>query len=157
MNNSPEEKNLPEASEQTVSEDIEKIKALKSRTKTADSDGEKAPKTTAFVDPYDSKHSKERRRHPKRHTFLVAMIIYVSIAFLIIGTAMCIGWKYAPLAAEASPDRFVDSLASTTTADGWRQHLRIQLPKTYPEYEDASKLAYEVLSPAFNVGKVTYL
>lgn len=157
MNNSPEEKNIPEVSEQTVSENIEKIKELKSRAKTAEADGAKAPKNTAFVNPYDPKHSKERRRHPKRHTFLVAMIIYVSIAFLIIGTAVCIGWKYAPLAAEASPDRFVDSLASTTTADGWRQHLRIQLPKTYPEYEDASKLAYEVLSPAFNVGKVTYI
>lgn len=157
MNNSPEEKKLPEASEPTVNEDIEKIKEIKNRAKASESDGAKAPKTTAFVDPYDPKRSKERRRHPKRHTFLVAMIIYVSVAFLIIGTAVCIGWKYAPLAYESSPDRFVESLASTTTADGWRQHLRIQLPKTYPNYEDSSKLAYEVLSPAFNVGEVTYI
>ena len=108
-------------------------------------------------DIYDPRRAKERRRHPKKHAFLTGMIIYFSIMLLIIGTAVCIGWRYAPLISNSSPDKYVESLTATTTPEGWRQQLRIHLPKNYAPYEDASNLAYEVLSPALNLGNITYI
>lgn len=159
MNNLPEEKNITTDSEQKMNDkNFEKIKEIKKRSKAAgESSTDKKAKITRAADKYDPERFKGRRRHPRNRFFLKSMIIYVSIAFLIIGAAACIGWKYAPLLYGSSPDKFVESFTSTTTQDGWKQHLRIQLPNTYPKYEDAALLAYEVLSPEFNVGEVTYI
>lgn len=104
---------------------------------------------------YDT--ARVRRRKPKRHRFLIAMLIYVAAAILVIGTLTCIGWKYVGLRAEASADTFVNDLVINTNEEGWRQLLLQQFPNTYSGCEDGEKLAEEILAPNFKVGKVTWL
>lgn len=103
---------------------------------------------------YDA--SRVRRRKPKRYRFLIAMIIYAAAALLIIGTLTCIGWKYVSLRQDAAADTFVNDLVINTDTDSWRQLLDDYFPKSYVGCEDGEKLAKDILSPNFTVGKVTF-
>ena len=103
---------------------------------------------------YDT--NRVRRRKPKRHRFLIAMLIYAAAALLIIGTLTCIGWKYVSLRQDAAADTFVNDLVINTDTDGWRRLLDEYFPKSYIGCEDGKKLAKEILAPNFTVGKVTF-
>lgn len=104
---------------------------------------------------YDT--AKVRRRKPKRHRFLTAMLIYAAAAILIIGTLTCVGWKYIGLRTDDSAETFINDLVLNTDNDGWRQLLRQYFDETYTGCDDGEKLAEEVIAPDFSVGKVTFL
>ncbi len=98
-----------------------------------------------------------RRRRPHANALLKGLLIYFSIALLIIGILVIVSWRLAEIREDGRAEGYIDSFIASTDAEGWKQQLRLNLTKTYPAYEDASKLAYDVLSPALELGEITYL
>ncbi len=98
-----------------------------------------------------------RRRHPKRHVFLKGMIIYSAIVVILIAVLLCIGWKYASLRDDALPERMIELMISRKDKEYWIDLLKNELPRTYPEYEDGTRLANEVLADIYDIGDLTYI
>lgn len=101
--------------------------------------------------------TKDRRRKPKKQRFLRGMLIYVAIFLLVIGAFVAVAWRYAEMWETHRAEYFMDGLVLSSDRADWQQMLRRHLPDTYPEYEDGSALAYDILSPALSVGKVSYI
>ncbi len=99
----------------------------------------------------------ERRRHPKANGLLKALIVYFCIGFLIVSSLTVVFWRFIEINQAGKAEVFVENFIGEKDIEAWRQQLRLNLPKTYPAYEDASKLAYDVLSPALELGEITYL
>ncbi len=99
----------------------------------------------------------ERRRRPKANTLLKALIVYFCIGFLIVSSLTVVFWRFIEINEAGKAEIFVENFIKEKDLEAWRQQLRLNLPKTYPAYEDASKLAYDVLSPALELGEITYL
>lgn len=140
-------KNLPE--------NIGKEKNITSMSETSGSKGDVQSGIGIGLDA--GFNGRERRRKPRSHGFLKAMIAYFCISFLLVGTVSVLAWRYAEIEERGSAEKFVEAYIAGKDNAAWQQQLRLNLPRTYPEYEDASRLAYEVLSPALNVGEITYL
>ncbi len=102
-------------------------------------------------------YEKARRRSPKPRRFTRFIILFSVIALAVVAALAAVAWAAAGIASEASATAFMDDLVSTTDQDGWRRLVRMWLPASYPEYEDSSRLAGEVIAPAFRAGKVTWL
>ncbi|MBO7376660.1 MAG: hypothetical protein J6V01_06100, partial [Clostridia bacterium] len=102
-------------------------------------------------------YEKVRRRSPRRRRFTRFAFVFSLVSLLLIAIGAVVGWVAAGIWASSSADAFMDDLTASTDNDGWRRLLRLWLPESYPEYEDARRLAGEVLSPAFVTGKVTKL
>ena len=101
-------------------------------------------------------NKRARRRKPKRNRFLKAVTVFASVLILLAAAGAVVFWNFLKLYSVHSPDVFVENLVSHTDRDGWRQLLRQYLPGTYPDYEKSAELAYGVLAPQFDVGKVTW-
>ena len=99
----------------------------------------------------------EKRRRPKANELLKALIVYFCVAFLAVSSLTVVFWRFVEISEARRADVFVESFIAETDIDSWRQQLRLNLPKTYPGYEDASRLAYDILSPALELGEITYL
>ena len=99
----------------------------------------------------------DKRRRPRINALLKALILYFCIGFLAVSSLTVVFWRVMELKEASRAEIFVESFISEKDIEAWRQQLRLNLPKTYPEYEDASKLAYDVLSPALELGEITYL
>ena len=140
-------KNLPE--------DIGRDKNIVSMSETAGERGDVMSKIGIGLDAHFE--GGERRRHPKSHGLLKGLLAYFSAALLIIGILIVVSWRFAEIREGSRAELFVDNFIAESDISAWQQQLRLNLPKTYPEYEDASKLAYDVLSPALELGKITYL
>ncbi len=145
MNELP--KNLPE--------DIGREKNIISMSETAGSRGDVQSKIGIGLDAQFEGNS--RRRRPRANGLIKGLLIYFSAALLIIGIFTVVSWRLAEIREDARAEVFIEELLATTDMDGWKQQLRLNLPKTYPAYEDSSKLAYDVLSPVLELGKITYL
>ena len=98
-----------------------------------------------------------RRRHPKSGGLLKALIVYFCIGFLLVSSLTVAFWRYVEISEAGAASVFVENYIAEKDIEAWRQQLRLNLPNTYPDYEDASRLAYEVLSPALELGEITYL
>lgn len=140
-------KNLPE--------DIGRDKNIVSMSETAGERGDVMSKIGIGLDAHFD--GKERRRHPKSHGLLKGLLTYFSAAILVIGILVVVSWRFSEIREGSRAELFVDDLIAECDLSDWQQHLRLNLPNTYPDYEDASKLAYDVLSPALELGKITYL
>ena len=140
-------KNLPE--------DIGRDKNIVSMSETAGERGDVMSKIGIGLDA--NFEGGERRRHPKSHGLLKGLLAYFSAALLVIGILVVVSWRFAEIREGSRAELFVDNFIAESDLSVWQQQLRLNLPKTYPEYEDASKLAYDVLSPALELGKITYL
>ncbi len=101
--------------------------------------------------------SSGRRRHPKANALAKGLLIGFCAALLIVGILIVVSWRLAEIREEGREEVFVESFIASNDADSWKQHLRLNLGKTYPAYENASKLAYDILSPALDLGEITYL
>ena len=101
--------------------------------------------------------TRKRRRAPKRRRFLRGMIIFAAAALAVIAAGGIIFWRIVGMKSETGPDAYMRDLVSNTDAAGWRQLIKEYFPKGYTGCEDASRLASEVLAPAFEPGKITYL
>ena len=99
----------------------------------------------------------EKRRHPKANALLKALIVYFCVGFLIVSSLTVVFWRFIEINEAGKAEVFVENFIKEKDLEAWRQQLRLNLPKTYPAYENASKLAYDVLSPAFELGEITYL
>ena len=99
----------------------------------------------------------EKRRHPKTNGLLKALIVYFCIGFLIVSSLTVVFWRFIEINEAGKAEVFVEGFIEEKDIEAWRQQLRLNLPKTYPAYEDASKLAYDVLSPVLELGEITYL
>ena len=102
-------------------------------------------------------YEKARRRSPKPRRFTRFIILFSLIALAVVAALAAVAWAAAGIASDASATQFMDNLAATTDQDGWRRLVRMWLPASYPEYEDSSRLAGEVIAPAFRAGKITWL
>lgn len=140
-------KNLPE--------DIGKDKNITSMSETAGECGDVSSKIGIGLDAHFEGGA--RRRHPKSHRLLKGLLAYFSAALLAIGILIVVSWRFAEIREGSRAELFVDNFIAESNLSVWQQQLRLNLPKTYPQYEDASKLAYDVLSPAFELGEITYL
>ena len=140
-------KNLPE--------DIGRDKNIISMSETAGDRGDVSSKIGIGLDAHFE--GGERRRHPKSHGLLKGLLAYFSAALLVIGILIVVSWRFAEIREGSRAELFVDNFIAESDLASWQQQLRLNLPKTYPEYEDASRLAYEVFSPAFELGEITYL
>ena len=98
-----------------------------------------------------------RRRHPKSGGLLKALIVYFCIGFLIVSSLTVAFWHFVEISEAGTAAAFVENYIAEKDIEAWRQQLRLNLPNTYPDYEDASRLAYDVLSPALELGEITYL
>jgi len=140
-------KNLPD--------DIGKEQNIVSMTDTSGERGDVMSKIGVGLDA--NFEGRERRRHPKSHGLLKGLIAYFSAALLILGILVVVSWRFAEIREGSRAELFVENFIAESDLSVWQQQLRLNLPKTYPAYEDASKLAYDVLSPAFELGEITYL
>lgn len=102
-------------------------------------------------------YEKAKRRAPAKGGYFRILAIITGVLLVLVLAASAVFWILSGIYAEGTPEAFMDGLVSSTDADGWRTLLRSRLPETYPPYEDAAKLAAEILSPAFTPGRVTYL
>lgn len=136
-------------------EDIGKVKNIISMSETSGKRGDVNSKIGIGLDAQFA--GKERRRHPKAHALLKGLLAYFSAALLVIGILAVVAWRLCEIREAGSADLFVETYIAEKDIDAWRQQLRLNLPNTYPAYEDASKLAYDVLSPVFELGEITYL
>lgn len=100
---------------------------------------------------------KAKLRSPKSNRFVKGLITFAIIGTVLIALLLAVVWRYTEISVNGLPETRVQTLVRNTNADGWRQLLRKHLPEAYADYENSSELAYKVLSPALNVGKVTYL
>ncbi len=140
-------KNLPE--------DIGREKNIVSMSETSGSRGDVGSKIGIGLEAaFDGAG---RRRHPRANALIKGLLIYFSAALLIVGIFVVVAWRLAEIREEGRAEVYIDALIDSTDADGWKQQLRLNLPKTYPAYEDASKLAYDILSPELELGQITYL
>lgn len=98
-----------------------------------------------------------RRRHPRSHGLLKGLLAYFSAALLILGTLTVVSWRLAEMREEGRAELFLEKLLEESELSAWQQMLRLNLPVTYPAYEDASRLAYDVLAPALEIGDITYM
>ena len=140
-------KNLPE--------DIGRDKNIVSMSESSGEIGDVSSKIGIGLDAHFE--GGERRRHPKSHGLLKGLLAYFSAAFLVIGILIVVSWRFAEIREGSRAELFVDNFIAESDLSSWQQQLRLNLPNTYPEYEDASKLAYDVLSPALELGEITYL
>ncbi len=140
-------KNLPE--------DIGKDKNIVSMSETSGDRGDVMSKIGVGLDAHFE--GGERRRHPKSHGLLKGLLAYFSAALLVLGILTVVSWRFAEIREGSRAEIFVNDLIAESDLSSWQQQLRLNLPKTYPAYEDASKLAYDILSPAFELGEITYL
>jgi hypothetical protein len=145
------EKNFPKNNP----EDIGKVKNIISMSETSGKRGDVNSKIGIGLDAQFV--GKERRRHPKAHALLKGLLAYFSAAVLILGILTVVMWRLCEIREAGRADLFVENYIAEKDIDAWRQQLRLNLPNTYPKYEDASKLAYDVLSPEFELGEITYL
>ena len=145
------EKNFPKNNP----EDIGKVKNIISMSETSGKRGDVNSKIGIGLDAQFA--GKERRRHPKAHALLKGLLAYFSTAVLIIGILTVVMWRLFEIRDAGRADLFVETYIAEKDIDAWRQQLRLNLPNTYPDYEDASKLAYDVLSPVFELGQITYM
>lgn len=140
-------KNLPE--------DIGKEKNIVSMSETSGDRGDVSSKIGVGLDAHFE--GGERRRHPKSHGLLKGLLAYFSAALLVVGILTVVSWRFAEIREGSRAEIFVEELIAESDLAAWQQQLRLNLPNTYPAYEDASKLAYDVLSPALELGEITYL
>ena len=145
------EKELPK----NLPEDIGRDKNIVSMSETAGERGDVMSKIGIGLDAHFE--GGERRRHPKSHGLLKGLLAYFSAALLVIGILIVVSWRFAEIREGSRAELFVDNYIAEADLSAWQQQLRLNLPKTYPAYEDASKLAYDVLSPALELGKITYM
>ncbi len=145
------DKNLPKNNP----EDIGKVKNIISMSETSGKRGDVNSKIGIGLDAQFA--GKEKRRHPKAHALLKGLLAYFSAAVLILGILAVVMWRLFEIHDAGRADLFVESYIAEKDIETWRQQLRLNLPNTYPDYEDASKLAYDVLSPSFELGEITYL
>lgn len=136
-------------------EDIGKVKNIISKSETSGKRGDVNSKIGIGLDAQFA--GGERRRHPKAHGLIKGLVAYLSAALLIIGILVVVAWRFAEIREASRAEQYVESYIAEKDNEGWRQQLRLNLPKTYPAYEDASKLAYDILSPALELGEITYL
>lgn len=146
-----EKKDLPKNNP----EEIGKVKNIISKSETSGSRGDVNSKIGIGLDAQFA--GSERRRHPKAHGLLKGLIAYFSAAVLIIGILVVVAWRFAEIREASRAEQYIESYIAEKDIEGWRQQLRLNLPNTYPDYEDASKLAYDILSPALELGEITYL
>lgn len=146
-----EKNNLPKNNP----EEIGKVKNIISKSETSGRRGDVNSKIGIGLDAQFA--GGERRRHPKAHGLLKGLIAYFSAALLIIGILVVVAWRFAEIREASRAEQYIENYIAEKDIEGWRQQLRLNLPKTYPTYEDASKLAYDVLSPALELGEITYL
>lgn len=99
----------------------------------------------------------EKRRHPKANSLLKALIVYFCIGFLIVSSLTVVFWRFIEINEAGKAEVFVENFIEEKDIEAWRQQLRLNFPKTYPAYEDASRLAYDVLSLKLELGEITYL
>ncbi len=144
-NNIP--RNLPE--------DIGKEKNIVSMSETSGERGDVSSKIGVGLDAHFE--GKERRRHPKSHGLLKGLLAYFSAALLVLGILTVVSWRFAEIREGSRAELFLDEFIVESDLSVWQQQLRLNLPNTYPAYEDASRLAYDVLSPALELGEITYL
>ena len=144
-NNYP--KNLPDA--------IGRDKNIVTMSETAGTRGDVSSKIGIGLDA--SFESGERRRRPKSHGLLKGLLTYFSAAILVIGILVVVFWRFAEIGEASRAELFVDEFIAESDLGAWQQQLRLNLPNTYPDYEDASKLAYDVLSPALTLGRITHM
>lgn len=140
-------KNLPE--------NIGKEKNIISMSETSGERGDVSSKIGVGLDAHFE--GKERRRHPKSHGLLKGLLAYFSAALLVVGILTVVSWRFAEIREGSRAELYVEELIAESDLSAWQQQLRLNLPNTYPAYEDASKLAYDVLSPALELGEITYL
>jgi hypothetical protein len=140
-------KNLPD--------DIGRDKNIVTMSQTAGTRGDVSSKIGIGLDA--SFDGGERRRHPKAHGLLKGLLTYFSAALLVIGILVVVFWRFAEIGEASRAELFVDNYIAENDLGAWQQQLRLNLPNTYPDYEDASRLAYEVLSPALKLGKITHM
>lgn len=140
-------KNLPE--------EIGKGKNIVSMSETSGDRGDVSSKIGIGLDAQFA--GNERRRHPKAHGLLKGLIAYFSAALLIIGILIVVAWRFAEIRESSRAEQYIENYIAEKDIEAWRQQLRLNLPNTYPAYEDASKLAYDILSPALELGEITYL
>ncbi|MGM9642310.1 MAG: hypothetical protein ACI3XI_03775 [Eubacteriales bacterium] len=145
MNNLP--KNNPQ--------DIGRDKNITSMSETSGMRGDVSSKIGVGIDAHFE--TAGRRRHPRANPLFKAVLVYLSAALLVIGILVVVSWRLAEIREDGRAEVFIENYIETADTDEWRQQLRLNLPNTYPAYEDASKLAYDVLSPALELGKITYL
>ncbi len=136
-------------------EEIGKVKNIISRSETSGLRGDVNSKIGIGLDAQFA--GSERRRHPRAHGLLKALLAYFSAAVLIIGILVVVAWRLAEIKEASRAEQYIDSYIAEKDIEAWRQQLRLNLPKTYPAYEDASKLAYDILSPVLSLGEITYL
>ena len=136
-------------------QDIGKKENIISMSQTGVSRGDMTAKIGVGLDTGFARGGK--RRHPKANGLLKGLITYFCIGFLLVSSLTVAFWYFLEINAMGKADVFVDNYISERDTEAWRQQLRLNLPKTYPAYEDASKLAYDVLSPALELGEITYL
>ena len=101
--------------------------------------------------------TRKRGRAPKRRRFLRGMIIFAAAALAVIAAGGIVFWRIVGMKSETGPDAYIRDLVSNTDVAGWKQLIKEYFPKGYTGCEDPSKLASEVLAPAFEPGKITYL
>ncbi len=145
------ENNLPKNNP----EDIGKVKNIISMSETSGKRGDVNSKIGIGLDAQFA--GKERRRHPKANALLKGLLAYFSAALLVIGILTVVAWRLFEISEAGRADLYVENYIAEKDIEGWRQQLRLNLPNTYPAYEDASKLAYDVLSPVLELGEITYL
>lgn len=145
------ENNLPKNNP----EEIGKVKNIISMSETSGKRGDVNSKIGIGLDAQFA--GKERRRHPKANALLKGLLAYFSAAVLVIGILTVVAWRLFEIRETGRADLFVENYIAEKDIEGWRQQLRLNLPNTYPAYEDASKLAYDVLSPVLELGEITYL
>ena len=140
-------KNLPD--------DIGRDKNILTMSSTAGDRGDVSSKIGIGLDAHFE--GGERRRRPKSHGLLKGLLAYFSAAILVIGILVIVFWRFAEIGEASRAELFVDNFIAESDVGAWQQQLRLNLPATYPDYEDASRLAYEVLSPALKLGKITHM
>lgn len=145
------EKNLPKNNP----EEIGKVKNIISMSETSGKRGDVNSKIGIGLDAQFA--GKERRRHPKANALVKGLLAYFSAAVLVIGILTVVAWRLFEISEAGRADLFVENYIAEKDIEDWRQQLRLNLPNTYPAYEDASKLAYDVLSPVLELGEITYL
>ncbi len=138
-----------------LAEDIGKDKNIVSMSETSGDRGDVMSKIGVGLDAHFE--GGERRRHPKSHGLLKGLLAYFSAALLILGILTVVSWRFAEIREGSRAEIFVEDLIAESDLSAWQQQLRLNLSKTYPAYEDASKLAYDILSPALELGEITYL
>ena len=105
----------------------------------------------------DASFARGRRRHPRSDGLLKALTVYFCLGFLLVSSLIVAFWHFIEINEACTAEAFVEKYISEKDIEAWRQQLRLNLPNTYPDYEDASRLAYDVLSPALELGEITYL